>query len=316
MKKISKSSRIELRTAIQQISFQDLSLFENVARHTSLSAAARELGLKAPFLTKVIQRIEAQLGAALLHRSATGISLTNEGLEFLLFCKTIKTTIEGSTWRSSAESPKQPSFISVAGPMFLLAHLAAPLLPAALRNEDRGLRLIEMLNSQMVTTESRAHLDAAIHYDELNWGSAWQSYPLGTTEWILCARQDHPLARRVNEAEVLRYPFVVPVSLTGQGFRAGLDNCPVPAAKRTRLSEVSNGEIGLHIVENSDQLIFFPDIQAHSALRDGKIRIVEIKDWAPVRKTVYLSVHQDKVTQRWLQVTIKALEEGLRRIKK
>jgi hypothetical protein len=119
----------------------------------------------------------------------------------------------------------------------------------------------------------------------------------------------------VTEAEVLRYPFVVPVSLSGQGFRTGTDNCPIPSTKRLRLSEVSNGEIGLHIIENSDQLIFFPDIQAQAALRDGKIRTIEVKDWAPLRKTVYLSVHQDKVTQRWLQVTIKALEEGLRRTK-
>jgi hypothetical protein len=33
-----------------------------------------------------------------------------------------------------------------------------------------------------------------------------------------------------------------------------------------------------------------------------------------VRKTVYLSVHQDKVSQRWLQTAIKTLEDGLQRI--
>ena len=316
MKKISKSRKMEIKTAIQNLSFQDLVLFEGIARHTSLSAAARDLGLRAPFLTKTMQRIENQLGVPLLIRSASGISLTHDGLEFLQFCKSITSTVENSTWKSGVDIGKPPTFISMAGPMYLLAHLVAPALPQALRNEQYGLRLIEMLNSQMMTTEARAHLDAAIHYDELNWGSAWQSYPVGTSEWVLCARHDHPLMRRVTEAEVLKYAFVSPASLGSQGFRPGSDHSPIPLSKRMRLSEVSNGEIGLHIVENSDQLIFFPDIQAQSAIKEGKIRVLEVKDWAPVRKTVYLSVNQDKITQRWLQISIKALEEGLRKTKK
>jgi DNA-binding transcriptional LysR family regulator len=307
------AKKIEVKNALKNISFQDLSTFQSVAAQSSLSAAARELGVKAPYLTKNIQRIELQLGFALLSRTPSGISLTNDGIEFLQLCKSIEATIEGTLWGlQSTGSKQQPSFTSVAGPMFLLTHLAAKSLPAAFRNELQGLRLIEMLESQMAATEIRAHLHAAIHLEGLDWGSAWQSYPIGSTQWVLCARREHPLQNLVTEAEVLRYPFIVPVSLSGQGFRAGQDNCPVPTQKRIRLSEVSNGEIGLRIAENSDQLVFFPDIQAEAAIRHKTLRVLKVKEWEPVRQSVYLTVNKDKVSQRWLQTAITALEYGLR----
>ncbi len=311
MGKFTKLRQVEFRNALQHISFQDLSLFESVARHTSLSAAARELGLRAPFLTKAMQRLESHLSKKLLERSARGVSLTSDGLEFLQFSKSITSLMEQTVWQTELSSFNQPPFITIAGPMFLLTHLVAPRLPKALRQESQALRLIEMINSEMVATESRAHLDAAIHCDEINWGSTWQSYPLGSVEWVLCAHTNHSLQSKVTEKEVLRFPFVTPASLGPQGFRTEDDNCPVSSKKRLRLTEVSNGEIGLSVVENTDQLIFLPNIQAQQHIHDGKLRVINVKEWPPVRKTIYLSVHQDKITQPWLQRTIKSLEKGL-----
>ena len=316
MRKSDKSQRIELRNALQHVRFQDLALFEIVARHTSLSAAAREGGLKAPFLTKAIQKLETQLGVKLLDRTYQGIALTNDGIEFLQLCKSIMTKMEQTHWRKEGGSFTQPSLITLAGPMFLLTHLVAPVLPGALRQEKMGLRLIEMPSSQMIATATRSHIEAAIHYDDvgdnLDWGQAWRSYPIGTVEWVLCSRIDHPLGVRATEKEISRYPFVTPSVLGPQGFRSVSDNCPIPLKGRLRMTEVSNGEIGLRVVQNTDQLIFIANIQAQEAIRQGKVQIIEVKDWQPLRKTVHLSIHQTKVKQKWLQLTVRALEEGLR----
>jgi DNA-binding transcriptional LysR family regulator len=154
MAKISESKKIEFRKAIQHISFRDLELFEHAAQHRSLSAAARELNIKPPFLTKIIKRLEGQLGVELFIRSADGVQLTSEGIEFIDFCKSITHTLDKVIWKKDPEAMEQPEFITIAGPIFLLAHLVAPLLPRVMQTEKRGLRLIEMISSQIVSTEA------------------------------------------------------------------------------------------------------------------------------------------------------------------
>lgn len=54
-----------------------------VAEHGSLSAAARELHMEQPNVSRSISRLERRLNLALLRRSTTGSRLTPEGLQFV-----------------------------------------------------------------------------------------------------------------------------------------------------------------------------------------------------------------------------------------
>ncbi|OWT63542.1 LysR family transcriptional regulator [Candidimonas nitroreducens] len=65
-------------------SISDLALFELVARQGSLTAAARELGVTTPSVSKRLSRLEKRLGVRLLHRTTRQISLTNEGELYLV----------------------------------------------------------------------------------------------------------------------------------------------------------------------------------------------------------------------------------------
>jgi DNA-binding transcriptional LysR family regulator len=57
--------------------------FVRVAELGGFSAAARALGASQPAISRQVADLEARMGARLLHRSATGVSLTEEGREFL-----------------------------------------------------------------------------------------------------------------------------------------------------------------------------------------------------------------------------------------
>src|SRR4051812_2813536 len=89
---------IKTRRALNKLSFEDLALFESVAGHESLSSAARDLQLRAPYVTKAIQRLEKNLSVQLLTRTTRGISLTQQGREFLGFCKKVSETVDDSPW--------------------------------------------------------------------------------------------------------------------------------------------------------------------------------------------------------------------------
>ena len=67
----------------------DMDLFARAVATGSLSAAGRELGLTPAVASKRLARLEARLGARLLHRSSRRLSLTDEGALYFERCQAI-----------------------------------------------------------------------------------------------------------------------------------------------------------------------------------------------------------------------------------
>jgi LysR family transcriptional regulator, transcriptional activator for dmlA len=63
--------------------FFDLNLFALVARHRNLAAAARELGVTPPAVSKRLAQLERRLGVRLMNRTTRRLSLTPEGELYL-----------------------------------------------------------------------------------------------------------------------------------------------------------------------------------------------------------------------------------------
>ncbi|MEC8228417.1 MAG: LysR family transcriptional regulator, partial [Pseudomonadota bacterium] len=57
----------------------DIALFVEVVNRGSLAAGAKQVKLPAATVTRRIQRLEAQLGVKLMHRSARKLVLTHDG---------------------------------------------------------------------------------------------------------------------------------------------------------------------------------------------------------------------------------------------
>ena len=64
-------------------SLSDLGFFALVARQQSLTAAARELGVTTPSVSKRLAQVERRLGVRLLNRTTRRVSLTSEGELYL-----------------------------------------------------------------------------------------------------------------------------------------------------------------------------------------------------------------------------------------
>jgi len=68
---------------------EDLRVFDAIARSGSLSAAAREMAVSLSLISTKLKRLEASLGVRLIHRTTRRLSLTDEGIAFLIHCRTI-----------------------------------------------------------------------------------------------------------------------------------------------------------------------------------------------------------------------------------
>ena len=66
-----------------------LATFVRVAEARSFNAAASQLGVSGPAVSKTIARLERQLGAKLFHRTTRSVSLTDDGQAFLDRCRRI-----------------------------------------------------------------------------------------------------------------------------------------------------------------------------------------------------------------------------------
>ena len=60
-----------------------------IAKTQSLNKAAEQLYVSQPSLTSSVKELEKELGITLLYRNGRGVTLTNDGAEFLLYAKQI-----------------------------------------------------------------------------------------------------------------------------------------------------------------------------------------------------------------------------------
>ena len=81
-----------MTTAIQPA---DLGFFSALASATSLSAAAREMGVTTPAVSKHLALMEARVGVLLVNRSTRRMSLTPEGELYLAHARRILAEIDG-----------------------------------------------------------------------------------------------------------------------------------------------------------------------------------------------------------------------------
>jgi DNA-binding transcriptional LysR family regulator len=71
-----------------------LRVFARTARLGSLSAAARELGLSQPSVSRILATLEREIGAVLLHRTTRAVTLSEAGTDYLARIEPLLTALE------------------------------------------------------------------------------------------------------------------------------------------------------------------------------------------------------------------------------
>ncbi|HKA91601.1 MAG TPA: LysR family transcriptional regulator, partial [Haliangiales bacterium] len=97
--------------------FDGVTAFVQVAGAKSFTDAARRLGVTASALSKTIARLEAGIGARLLHRSARGVTPTSEGEEFLARCRRAVDELRAGRDALAERAPRGPLRASLPHPL-------------------------------------------------------------------------------------------------------------------------------------------------------------------------------------------------------
>ena len=175
---------------------QAIRLFVRVVDLGSFSKAAAELGIGQPAATKQVRRMEAQLGARLLHRSTHGVTPTEIGLLYYEKCKLIAHHVEEAESVAALLQTQVQGALRISTSVAFGRRVLAPLVMQFMRMnpqlqvdlscDDRYVNLVEQ------------GVDVAIRMGPLADSTLGSRY-LGLNPWVVVAAPEY-LAQRGTPA--------------------------------------------------------------------------------------------------------------------
>ncbi|WP_299786329.1 LysR family transcriptional regulator [Ramlibacter sp.] len=192
-----------------RLDIKELRSFCMVAKLGSFSKASEALGLGQPAVTKHVQRLEAEIGRALLERGMRPLRVTAAGTNLLRMAEPLVEGLEG---------------LSHLGPFAITARVAVGVphgfvgyaLPQAVRQLRQQLpatrtRVLSGTKEEVFEMVETGSVDFAVAPDP-GPSRSLEFTPLYPSERIVITPQDHPFAKEAPKSlkELAQYPLIVP----------------------------------------------------------------------------------------------------------
>ncbi len=205
------------------LTFRQLRVFIEVARHLSFARAAEALHLTPPAVTMQVKDLEAAVGLQLFHREGKKIALTTAGEYFLVYARRLQTTLKEAVDSMARLRGVEAGTLTVG--LVSTAKYFVPQLLARFCEEHPGVevRLAVLPNrEQLVSSLQRAEVDLAVMGrppKEL----AMRTEPFAAHPLVIVAPADHPLQwqDQVPVSDLAPYRFIVRES--DSGTRVAMD---------------------------------------------------------------------------------------------
>jgi len=175
--------------------FSELTAFRAVAASGGFSAAARQLGVATSSVTRLIDSLEARLGAVLLNRSTRSVTLTESGRRYYQQARHILTQLESADDEAGALATdgELRGVLRIAAPVTFCTRHIAPLLPhMALRHPQLEL---DIHVSDAVSNLVDAAIDLAIRIGSMEQNPNLIVRRLAAHDRIICASPAYLAAR-------------------------------------------------------------------------------------------------------------------------
>lgn len=289
--------------------FADVQALLVVERLSSITAAARHLGVTPSQVSKAVARIESHLGATLLRRSAQGVSLTESGRRLVPRLHEIMSQLH----EVSRVEEDAGTLLTVAAPSYMNLAMLPVIARALPEMRIRGLELPPSL----VRTFAAANLfDATLLMGAPRLPGSWVVTRVATCRKSVFAspRLSEQLGRTPVPVERLRaFPFVSPIYNVGGQFVPVDDDCPIPSRQRKQGHEAQTIGIALEIAAQTDQLVYGPAFAAYHHLARGAVVEVAVEGW-DAKEDVHLGCNEERTLARVQSVLVAALADAFARL--
>lgn len=178
------------------LEFGDLQAYVAVAERLSFRAAADQLFISQPALSRRIEKLEAVLDVRLLERTSRRVAVTAAGRQFLEHARAAIAEMQVALGSLSAAAAQRSSMVTVA----CVPSVANHILPGALQAFSKRfpqvrLRILDESGAQVVQSVVRADADFGVSFvgaqeADLDFKAIY------TEDYVLVLPHAHPLAAR------------------------------------------------------------------------------------------------------------------------
>jgi|GEM_PF-6023847 len=199
------------------LNLNQVSQFLQITRSGSMTAAAAELGVSAPALSKSLALLEQQLGTRLFDRVGRGLQLTAFGAQFVQEARQLLGHAEEVFDRAAQRANGQAGRIRIGcGPAALHGPIASLVAPALMLSSRLQLEISSGNTASLLPRLDDHSLDFLVtdpgSLGNLADTGRYRITPLQQEEVIFVASPQHPTAQQssVALAELLEYVWVAP----------------------------------------------------------------------------------------------------------
>ncbi len=260
----------------------DMRLFVNIAESSSLTRGAERSSISLPAASLRVKNIEDSIGAKLLYRTSTGVTLTPPGDTLLHHARAVLLQIE------RLKGDLQAYTDGIKGHLRIAANTTAitEMLPVALSrflasHPDVNVELRERLSGDIVKAVGDGVTDIGIVAGNIL-TEGLDVVPYRQDRLVIAVGAAHPLAKRdaIHYRDTLDYDFV------GLPEESAIHAFSVQAARalnrplRTRI-HVGNFEAVCRMIEMGVGIGMLPELPARRYEKHMKIHILVLNDdWA------------------------------------
>ena len=289
---------------MDHLDWNQLKAFLHTAETGSLSAAARELGLTQPTLSRQVAAIEQRMGVTLFERVGKAMALTPTGLDLLEHARVMGAAAESLGLAASGRSQAVGGAVSVSATDVVAAYLLPPLV-RQLREKEPGI-VIEVISSNALSDLLRREADIAVRHVKPEQPDLIarlireaEAHFYASEDWVKV--HGHP--RRAEEAAQL--PFVGS-DRSGQ-FLAYLRQHGLPLSEANFSCYADHSKANWALVRHGMGIGAMIDEVARET--PGIVRVLD--DVPAVRFPIWLVTHRELRTSRRIRVVFEALAQGL-----
>lgn len=281
----------------------DLALFVSIVESGSLNAAARKAGMPAATLTRRLQRLEAELGCRLLHRSARQLVPSSEGWQYYERCRPLLESLRQATAALDVAINHAAGQVRVLAPVTLASGVLQPAWASFMARYPEICLELQLSNQREDLIGSGA--DLAIRVGPLP-DSQFNQRLLGRAPTVLVAAPaylaaqgwpQHPHAL-AQHALLLAEPLMewrLQHRASGEWIKL-----PPPARTRLRVNEI---KLAVDLACDGLGILYCPLSQAHPALANGRLVRV-LPDWRGDARDIYAVWPQQRLLPARVRVLL------------
>jgi DNA-binding transcriptional LysR family regulator len=213
----------------------DLRAFVAVAERGNFHAAANDIHLSQPALSRRVAKLEASLGVRLLNRTTRKVELTAVGRDFARKARDLLYGLDQSLLGIGAIAERMSGEVTIA----CVPSAVRYFLPQVLRQYHEMyprilLRVTDEGADDVLSSVARSEADFGVNYIGANEPNI-EFEPVLKESFVVACRKDHELARRkkVTWSELGKYDYMTVAKASGNRFLLDLALAETPARPRS-----------------------------------------------------------------------------------